>query len=479
MEIIKNNIVDNIDVEPKHLEEIKRVLARTLPYKKVWAYGSRVKWTANERSDLDLAVFEATDTQIENAKEAFNESNVPFIVQLMNWQNIPDDFKKNIEEKYFVLQTEEDWAEFKLSDISDVRDGTHDSPKEKPEGRFLIASKHIKNGKIDFSSAYKISEEDFEQINKRSKVDKWDILFSMIETIAETVIVDFEPDFAIKNVGLFKTGDKNLSKWIYYYLKSTDAKNEIDACLKGSTQQYITLGDLRNFPVKIPPLPEQKAIAEVLTSLDDKIDLLHKQNKTLEQLAETLFRHHFIDNAQDDWGEGKFGDFVTPKKGKNITKSQVVEGLVPVIAGGLSPSCFHNKANTSAPVITISASGANAGHVALHHKPVWSSDSSFIDKSITPYVYFFYVFLKTNQEKITDKQEGSAQPHIYPSHLMDLDILKYPDDLILESETFLEQSFIKIGANIEQIQNLEKTRDQLLPKLMSGEIRLNQQTNNQ
>ena len=204
-----------------------------------------------------------------------------------------------------------EWKEFKLGDISDVRDGTHDSPKEKPEGRFLITSKHIKNGKIDFSSAYRISEEDFDQINKRSKVDKWDILFSMIGTIAETVIVDFEPGFAIKNVGLFKTGNKDLSKWIYYYLKSTDAKNEIDACLKGSTQQYITLGDLRNFPIKIPPLPEQKAIAEVLTSLDDKIDLLHKQNKTLEQLAETLFRHHFIDNAQDDWEEKPLSFFET------------------------------------------------------------------------------------------------------------------------------------------------------------------------
>jgi len=111
------------------------------------------------------------------------------------------------------------WKWVKLGEIADVRDGTHDSPKETIDGKYLITSKHIKNGKIDFSKAYKISLDDFEAINKRSKVDKYDILFSMIGTIGEMVIVDFEPDFAIKNVGLFKTRNKDLSKWIYYYLK--------------------------------------------------------------------------------------------------------------------------------------------------------------------------------------------------------------------------------------------------------------------
>ena len=117
-----------------------------------------------------------------------------------------------------------EWKWVKLGEVADVRDGTHDSPKEAIDGKYLITSKHIKNGKIDFSKAYKISLDDFEAINKRSKVDKYDILFSMIGTIGEMVIVDFEPDFAIKNVGLFKTGNKDLSRWIYYYLKSNDAK---------------------------------------------------------------------------------------------------------------------------------------------------------------------------------------------------------------------------------------------------------------
>jgi len=196
------------------------------------------------------------------------------------------------------------------------------------------------------------------------------------------------------------------------------------------------------------------------------------QNKTLEQIAETLFRQWFVEEADESWEESKLGDYITPQKGKNITKSQAIDGAFPVIAGGLTPSCCHNKCNTKAPVITVSASGANAGFVNLHHTPVWSSDSSFIDYSITLYIYFYYVFLKIYQNLITDKQEGSAIPHIYPSHLMDLDIIDFPKELIEKFENIVKSQFDKIKANAKQIRTLEKLRDTLLPKLMCGEVRV-------
>jgi type I restriction enzyme S subunit len=247
-----------------------------------------------------------------------------------------------------------EWKEHELGKIVDVRDGTHDSPKEKSEGKYLITSRHIKNGKIDLSKAYKISFEDFEQVNKRSKVDKWDILFSMIGTVGEIALIDFEPDFAIKNIGLFKTGDENLAKWIIYYLKSTEAQNEIFASLKGSTQQYITLGDLRKFPILLPPLSEQKAIASVLSSLDDKIDLLHRQNKTLEAMAETLFRQWFVEEAQEDWEENSLLEIIqligggTPK----TAISEYWNGDIPWLAGGDISSNHKSFINCSVKSIT-------------------------------------------------------------------------------------------------------------------------------
>ena len=265
-----------------------------------------------------------------------------------------------------------------------------------------------------------------------------------------------------------KSGYDNL--FIFYLLKNNI--NYLKSQATGTTFGELSGSTLKSLEFLIPPLPEQREIANILSSLDDKIDLLHRQNKTLEAMAETLFRKWFIEEAKEDWEEVKLGDLIIPKKGKNLTRAQAKGGIHPVIAGGIAPSCYHNEANTKAPVVTISASGANAGYVQLHQIPVWSSDSSYIDYTVTPFVYFYYIFFKINQDKIYDKQEGSAQPHIYPSHLMDLDILNYPETLIRDFENTCSPLFEKVKINQQQIRTLENLRDTLLPKLMSGEVRV-------
>ena len=259
-------------------------------------------------------------------------------------------------------------------------------------------------------------------------------------------------------------------EFLYYLLKNN--VNYLEANASGSTFGELAGSVLKELVFLFPPLPEQKAIAGVLSSLDDKIDLLHRQNKTLEQMAETLFRKWFIEEAKEDWEETTFGEFVVPKKGKNITRKECVDGLYPVVAGGIEPSCFHNECNTQAPVVTISASGANAGFVRLYSTPVWASDSSFIDYSVTPYVYFSYIFLKLNQSILFDKQIGSAQPHIYPAQIIELECLKYPENLIKKFEEWCDSLFNKIKTNQLQIRTLEKLRDTLLPKLMRGKVRV-------
>lgn len=177
-----------------------------------------------------------------------------------------------------------------------VTDGTHDTPNEVNGGYPLITSKNIKNGKVNFDKAYTISAADYDEINKRSKVDKYDILFTMIGTVGEICIVKDEPAFAIKNIGLFKCGgDLIKAKWLYYYLSSKDAQEYIHSRGIGTTQSYITLDDLRNFPIWSPPLETQKEIARILGTLDDKIELNRRMNKTLEEIAQTLFKHWFID----------------------------------------------------------------------------------------------------------------------------------------------------------------------------------------
>lgn len=155
--------------------------------------------------------------------------------------------------RWFGEGQEEGWEEKKISDIIEVRDGTHDSPKQTETGKYLITSKHLKPTGIDFSTAYKISEADFSDINKRSKVDKDDILFSMIGTLGLIHYVDTEPDFAIKNMGLFKSSQKpNFARFLFLLLKSPEGRRFVYENADGSTQEYITLSSLRNFEFKYP-----------------------------------------------------------------------------------------------------------------------------------------------------------------------------------------------------------------------------------
>lgn len=189
------------------------------------------------------------------------------------------------------------WAEISAKDFcASVRDGTHDSPKPVESGRYLITSRHIIGGKIDLSNAYLISNEDFEAINKRSKVDRWDVLISMIGTVGEPCLVREDPEFAIKNIGLFKTKSELDGKWLYYYLTSPQAQALIRQHSRGTTQAYVPLGALRDFPVRVPnDEGVKRAITNVLGKLDDKIELNLRINQTLEAMAQAIFKSWFVD----------------------------------------------------------------------------------------------------------------------------------------------------------------------------------------
>lgn len=138
-----------------------------------------------------------------------------------------------------------------LSEIIEVKDGTHDSPKPQDNGYFLLTSKHLTERGLDYASAYKISKEDYESINKRSKVDTNDILFSMIGTIGNSYFVEeTNINFAIKNMALFKTSAKRwFSEYLYLYLSSCDYKHYEGNSLSGSIQKFASLRTLRDMPI--------------------------------------------------------------------------------------------------------------------------------------------------------------------------------------------------------------------------------------
>jgi type I restriction enzyme, S subunit len=192
--------------------------------------------------------------------------------------------------QWFIEEAQEDWEEISIVKLFEVRDGTHDSPKQTSIGKYLITSKHILDGQIDIDNAYLISEDDFNKVNQRSKVDTGDILFSMIGTIGLIYLEQSSDiDYAIKNIGLFKTS-QNLDWAIYTYLwlKSPTGRQFIDEHKSGSTQEYVALGSLRSIAFKSPPLKALKEFNKFASEYFSKMSSNRTQIRTLEKLRDNL-----------------------------------------------------------------------------------------------------------------------------------------------------------------------------------------------
>ena len=201
----------------------------------------------------------------------------------------------------------EGWEEKTLGGIYDVRDGTHDSPKYQEEGFPLITSKNLKKDLLNYDNVKYISEQDYININKRSKVDKGDILFAMIGTIGNPVVIKDEPDFAIKNVALFKVPNSQNSNFLKYFL---DAKSNIDKMMgdaKGTTQKFVGLGYLRAFKILLPPLKDQQIIVRKLDALSletKKLEAIYQQKiNDLEELKKSVLQKAFAGELKENLKE--------------------------------------------------------------------------------------------------------------------------------------------------------------------------------
>lgn len=260
-------------------------------------------------------------------------------------------------------------------------------------------------------------------------------------------------------------------RYVYYHLLNNYEK--LKNAATGAAQQNLGAKQIAAMQIVLPLLVEQTKIADFLSTIDEKIELNRNMNDKLEQMGQALFRHHFITSPEAmGWSKIAIGKKIHPKRGRSLQSRDMKEGPVPVVSGGLQPAGYHNEANTKEPVITVSASGANAGFVALWEQPVWSADSCFIDSTITDDVYFYYLFMKSQQDVIYGMQTGSGQPHIYPKHIELLEIPDVPDKVMSDFRNTVEPLFKKIHQNKVAIKTLTGLRDTLLPRLISGKIKV-------
>ncbi len=247
-----------------------------------------------------------------------------------------------------IFHCPEEWTfESAQFAFNEVRDGTHDSPKKVDEGVPLVTSKNLNNGKVDLSTASLISKEDHQEISKRSKVSEGDILFSMIGTIGNTCLIDEKPNFSIKNVALFRENASIVfPKFGYYWLKSDTYQKFLESKQRGGNQKFLSLGVLRDSPIILPPILEQKRIADKLDLIFEKLEMAKSRLEKVPQLLKR-FRMSVLSTAvsgelTEEWRDVNNADgweHVSLKqvgKGFNYGSSakSKKEGSVPVLRMG-------------------------------------------------------------------------------------------------------------------------------------------------
>ncbi|MGH7509812.1 MAG: restriction endonuclease subunit S [Gemmatimonadales bacterium] len=271
--------------------------------------------------------------------------------------------------------------------------------------------------------------------------------------------------------------------FLYAWLRSSEFINQVKGFVTGGAQPNFGPTHLKQMRITLPEIHQQRAIAEILSAYDDLIENNRRRMALLDEAARQLYREWFVrirfpghehvtikDGVPEGWERKSLGELVEIKKGKNITEATAQEGTVPVVAGGLEPAYYHNKANATGPVVTISTSGANAGFVSIYHEDIWASDCSYISSESTGWLYYYYCFLKSAQQEVFGLQKGAAQPHVYPKDLMRLGIVSPPDRLLRYFTDAVEPSFALISNLNKQNRALLAARDLLLPRLVSGEL---------
>jgi type I restriction enzyme S subunit len=397
----------------------------------------------------------------------------------------------------------EKWDLKEMSEIYDVRDGTHDSPKYIDSGYPLITSKNLKNGFVNFEKVKYISREDYIDINKRSKVDIGDVLFAMIGTIGNPTVITEEPQYAIKNVALFKVDALQSSQYLKYYLESQDVINQMLGDAKGSTQSFVGLGYLRKFPIPIPPLPEQKQIVAILDKAFAAIDQAKANIERNIENAKELFQS----KLNDIFSQTGEGDALSLSKGWEekglsdiceITSKLIDPNLIEYkdllhVGGGniVAETGELIELKTASEEGLISGKFAFETNVVLYNKirpylvkvarPTFNGLCSADMYPLTPKVncitkdFLYFLLISKRFTDYAIMGSGRAgMPKVNRKHLFEysfsLPSFEKQDEIIIALEAIRAQSQILDIVYRKKIETLEELKKSILQKAFAGEL---------
>lgn len=364
-----------------------------------------------------------------------------------------------------------EWKEYKLSEIMELIGGG--TPKttvpEYWDGDIpWLSIVDFNNGrKVVVDTEKKITEKGLQESSAKI-LKKGQIIISARGTVGTLAVLGRDMAFNQSCYGLNAKEKITFNDYLYYLIK-----DNVSSLLKnthGAVFDTITRETFEHIFVEIPPLPEQKSIGSVLSSLDDKIDLLHRQNKTLEALAETLFRQWFVEEAEAGWETGKLGDVIELVYGKGL-KDEIRSGSGFPVVGSSGIVGYHSEFLVEGPGIVIGRKGT-LGKVLYLFENFFPIDTTYYVKSRVKSIGLFYEYFLLKTLNFEDMNTDSAVPGLNRELALSTEIKIAPFDKLKHYNVNCASLFEKLKQNNSQIRTLTRLRDTLLPKLMSGEVRV-------
>lgn len=385
-----------------------------------------------------------------------------------------------------------DWDVYKIGEIADVTKLAGfeytDCFEYVDDGEIIaLRALNVRDGILDLSDVKRIHKKISDKLI-RSKLFKDDILFTYVgANIGQFAIVTENDKYHLApNICRIRTSPKCNSYYLYCYFRTNYFQDNLTNFSVGSSQPTMPMGNIRQIPVPLPPDSEQLAIVASLSAMDDKIDLLHRQNKTLEALAGTLFRQWFVEKAEEGWDEKGLDGIADFMNGLPCQKYPPVAGVesLPVIkikelrqgtteASDMATSEVPEKYIVKNGDILFSWSGSLEVIIWSHGKGILNQHLFKVTSEAYP-EWFFYFWLKHHLSEFRNiaRDKATTMGHIQRHHLSDALVVIPSPDKMKDIDAKISPIFNKMKRILPQVSTLTRLRDTLLPKLMSGEVRV-------
>ena len=535
-----NSWTSPVDIRPDHLAIAQEILHVHLPAGfKVWVFGSRANWTTKDSSDLDLAVegpAKLDDKAMVGLEIAFEESDLPYTVDVVDLNAISPEFKRIVEDQKVPIGAtrgqstySDEWEEKPFQEVIDFREGPGILAKDfREDGVPLVRLAGLIRGASVLEGCNYLDPESVVKRWDQFRLELGDVLLSTSASLGRIAVVGEEGIGAIPYTGIIRMRPRYTTvhgPFIRYLLEGPDFQQQCEIVGVGSVIRHFGPMHLRQMTLKVPPLPDQRAIAHVLGTLDDKIELNRRMNRTLEEMARAIFQDWFVDFGPtrakmesldpylppELWG--LFPDQLVYSEMGEIPEGWEIKNLGQVVEvfGGATPStkmpeyweggtnCWATPKDlsllssptlldterkvTEAGLNKISSgllpsgtlllsSRAPIGYLAISEVPV-AINQGFIamPPRDAPSNWYMMLWCRASHEEIISHANGSTFLEISKANFRNITMVLPATELLAEFDKLVGSLYKRVSVNQRESQTLATKRDEFLPMLLSGEIK--------